>query len=145
MIFILYIGLHKKRQNASCSFECENRVSTEKRQEMGEGRSESGQWRLLVINVPKRLSGCRVTAESPLGCEHVCLKSYAIEVQQRASRRGRWVLEFGARKNDLFRHGRIQVGVVCKIRSRPRIVVRDGIKVRIGSLAASQWTCRSGQ
>src|SRR5437773_7911414 len=55
MIFILYICLHKKRQNASCSFECENRVSTEKRQEMGEGRSESGQWRLLVINVPKRL------------------------------------------------------------------------------------------
>src|SRR2546425_225925 len=56
MIFILYIGLHKKRQNASCSFECENRVSTEKRQEMGEGRSESGQWRLLAINVPKRLA-----------------------------------------------------------------------------------------
>src|SRR5207247_5270967 len=56
MIFILYICLHKKRQNASCSFECENRVSTEKRQEMGEGRSESGQWRLLVINVPKRLN-----------------------------------------------------------------------------------------
>src|SRR5207249_7515603 len=65
MIFILYICLHKKRQNASCSFECENRVSTEKRQEMGEGRSESGQWRLLVINVPKRLKGL-----PPAGIDH---------------------------------------------------------------------------
>src|SRR5206468_8356097 len=66
MIFILYIYLHKKRQNASCSFECENRVSTEKRQEMGEGRSESGQWRLLVINVPKRLFVVKRPVQKPV-------------------------------------------------------------------------------
>src|SRR5207244_3539084 len=53
--------------NASCSFECENRVSTEKRQEMGEGRSESGQWRLLVINVPKRLLRVVAGLPSPQG------------------------------------------------------------------------------
>jgi hypothetical protein len=55
-IFILYAYLHKKRRNATYSYECENRVAAEKGQALAKHPAESGQSRLLAINVPKRLS-----------------------------------------------------------------------------------------
>lgn len=55
VILILYVYLHKKSHNASSSYECENREPIVKRQGIAKARTASGELRLLVVNIPKRL------------------------------------------------------------------------------------------